>query len=407
MKSVKILIVAVAIALTVAACGGKPKNKITLEDAKGPGRDRELYREAVEAIRKANYDQGRILLNTMINTYPESPLVKIAKLSNADSFYLQGGSKNLAQAEAAYREFVEFFPDDPLADDVMMKMAEIHLKQVESPDRDQTHAKLAERQLKETLRRYPGTDQKEQIEGLMTEVQEILAMHELKVARFNFELRQAMAGAQYRTEEILNKYPNFSRFDEALWIHAQTMAAQEDTQTASDDLTRLVTNYPKSDFAEKAREQLTKYGKAAPDADPTKVAEVKAEKGMVSKVTGLLFGPKIDTSNKGVVIDRSLKTDEIIARAQELAGPASVAGPVTPGATTTTNTNDSRPRRATGSATQDVEVKSGSPTSPPAASSTSKKDKDKDKKKKEEEEKKRKEEEKKKAASSSKVLRNP
>src|SRR5262249_2139229 len=194
MKFVKIFIVAVAVALTVAACGGKPKNKITLEEAKGPGRDKELYRDAVEAIRKGNYDQGRILLNTMINTYPESPLVKIAKLSNADSFYLQGGSKNLAQAEAGYREFVEFFPDDPLADDVMIKQAEIHLKQVESPDRDQTHAKLAERQLKETLRRYPNTDRKEQIEGLMTEVQEILAMHELKVARFNFELRQAMAG---------------------------------------------------------------------------------------------------------------------------------------------------------------------------------------------------------------------
>ncbi|HUP81611.1 MAG TPA: outer membrane protein assembly factor BamD, partial [Pirellula sp.] len=203
----RILIVAIAFALTMAACGGKPKNKITLEDVKGPGRDKELYRSAVEAIRKGNYDQGRILLNTMINTYPESPLVKIAKLSNADSFYLQGGTKNLAQAEVGYREFVEFFPDDPLADDVMIKMAEIHLKQVESPDRDPTQAKLAERQLKETLRRYPGTDSKEQIESLMGEVQEILAMHELQVARFNFERRQAMAGAQSRTEEILNKYP--------------------------------------------------------------------------------------------------------------------------------------------------------------------------------------------------------
>ena len=396
MKLVKIIIVAVAVALTVAACGGKPKNKITLEEAKGPGRDKELYRDAVEAVRKGNYDQGRILLNTMINTYPESPLVKIAKLSNADSFYLQGGSKNLAQAEAGYREFVEFFPDDPLADDVMIKMAEIHLKQVESPDRDQTHAKLAERQLKETLRRYPNTDRKEQIEALMSDVQEILAMHELQVARFNFQLRQAMAGAQSRTEEILNKYPNFSRFDEALWIHAQALAAQEDTQTASDDLTRLVTNFPKSDFADKAREQLAKYGKATPDADPAKAAEAKAEKGMVSKVTGFLFGPKIGTSNKGVIIDRDLKTDEIIARAQELGGPAKAAGPVTPGATTTSSTNDSRPRRATGNASQDVEVKPGSPTQQTPASS-SKKDKDK----------KKKEDDKKKSDNSSKVLRNP
>src|SRR5262245_27833559 len=205
MKFVKIFIVAVAVALTVAACGGKPKNKITLEEAKGPGRDKELYRDAVEAIRKGNYDQGRILLNTMINTYSDSPLVKIAKLANADSFYLQGGSKNLAQAEVAYREFIEFFPDDNLSDDVMIKMAEIHLRQVQAYNRDVTHALLAERQLKEVLRRYPNTDQKELIEERMRDVQEILAMHELDIAKFNLERRQATQGAQNRLEEILNK----------------------------------------------------------------------------------------------------------------------------------------------------------------------------------------------------------
>jgi outer membrane protein assembly factor BamD len=381
MKAVKILIIAIAVSLPLAACGGKAKNKVTLEEAKGPGRDRELFRDAADAIRKGSYDKGRILLNTMINTYPDSTLVKIAKLANADSFYYEGGTKNLAQAEVAYREFVEFFPDDPLADDVMIKIAEIHLKQVQSPDRDPTHAKLAERQLKETLRRYPGTDRKDLIEDRMTDVQEILAMHELKVARFNFELRQAIAGTQMRTEEILNKYPNFSRFDEALWLHAQTMAIQEDTESAGNDLTRLVTNYPNSEYIEEAKKMLSKFGKPVPEPDPAKVAEGKGEqKGMVSKVTGLLFGPKIDTSTKGVVIDRELKTDEIVARAQELGGAAKADGPVTPGAVTTTNSQDGRPRRTTsGNASQDVEVKSGSAPAAKEPATSNKKDK-KDKK---------------------------
>ncbi|MBI3651760.1 MAG: outer membrane protein assembly factor BamD [Acidobacteria bacterium] len=380
MKAVKIMILALAIALSFAACSGKAKNKITLEEAKGPGRDKELYRDAVDAIRKGAFDKGRILLNTMINTYPESPLVKIAKLSIADSFYLEGGSKNLAQAEVAYREFVEFFPDDPLADDVMIKMAEIHLRQVQSPDRDPTHAKLAERQLKETLRRYPNTDRKDLIEERMADVQEILAMHELKVARFNFELRQAMAGTQMRTEEILNKYPNFSRFDEALWLHAQTMAIQEDTETASRDLNRLLTNYPKSEYVDDAKKMLTKFGKAVPEPDPAKVTDAKSNApGVMSKVTGLFLGTHIDTSNKGVIIDRELKTDEIVARAQELGGAAKADAPVTPGAETTSNAPDARPRRANGGASQDVEVKAGSATAAP--SSTTKKDSNKKDKK--------------------------
>ncbi|HXG91520.1 MAG TPA: outer membrane protein assembly factor BamD [Blastocatellia bacterium] len=380
MKAVKLLILSLAIALAFTACGGKAKNKITLEEAKGPGRDAELFRDAINAIRKGNYDQGRILLNTMINTYTDSPLIKIARLAIGDSFYLEGGSKGLAQAEVEYREWVQFFPDDQLADDVMLKMAEIHLKQVMSADRDPTHSKLAEQRLKELLRRYPNTDKKEEVEQKMNEVQEILATHELKVAKFYFEIREAPQAAQMRTEEILNKYPNYSRFDEALWLHAKAMELQEDTETASRDLARIVTSYPNSEFASQAKDLLTKWGKPVPEPDPVKAAAPAPDgKSLPGRFVGFLFGPKIDTSGKGVIIDRDLKTDEIVAHAQEVAG-VKATGPVTPGATTTTNAPDSRPRRAT-QAGQDVEVKPGSPSDQKSQPATGKEKKEKDKKK--------------------------
>jgi outer membrane protein assembly factor BamD len=397
MKVVKMIVVVLALALPFAACGGKAKTKLTLEEAKGPGRDLELYRQGVDAIRKGSFDEGRILLNTMINTYSDSPMIKMSKLSIADSYYLQGGSKGLAQAEIEYRDWIQFFPDDALADETMLKIAEVHLRQVMAADRDTTHARLAERQLKDLLRRYPNTDSKEQVEQLMNQVQEILAMHELKVARFYFDIRESAQAAQMRTEEILNKYPNFSRFDEALYLHAKAMEIQEDTETASRDLVRIVASHPHSEFAERARETLKKWGKPVPDSDPTKVAEAPPDgKGLPSRLVGFMFGPRIDTSAKGVIIDRDLKTDEIVARAQEAGGVKS-AGPVTPGATTTTNSPDARPRRAATQAGQDVEVKPGTPTdqktqSPSSKDKKNKNDKDKDKKK---------------PDSSSKVLRNP
>ncbi len=394
MKVVKIFIVVLALALPFAACGGKPKNKLTLEEAKGPGRDRELYRAGVDAIRKGNFDEGRILLNTMINTYSDSPMIKMSKLSIADSYYLQGGTKGLAQAEVEYRDWIQFFPDDPLADDTMLKIAEVHLRQVMAADRDTTHARLAERQLKDLLRRYPNTDAKEQVEQLMNQVQEILAMHELKVARFYFDIRESAQAAQMRTEEILNKYPNFSRFDEALYLHARAMEIQEDTETASRNLAQIVAGFPHSEYAERAKETLKKWGKPVPDPDPAKVAEAPGDgKGLPSRLVGFMFGPHIDTSSKGVIIDRELKTDEIVARALEASG-AKAVGPVTPGATTTTNSPDARPRRAASQAGQDVEVKPGAPADPkaPSPSSKDKKSKDKDKKK---------------PDSGSSVLRNP
>jgi hypothetical protein len=175
------------------------------------------------------------------------------------------------------------------------------------------------------------------------------------------------------------------------------MEIQEDTETASRDLARIVASHPHSEFAERAKETLKRWGKPLPDSDPTKVAEGPAEgKGLPSRLVGFMFGPHIDTSNKGVIIDRELKTDEIVARAQE-AGGVKVEGPVTPGATTTTNSSDSRPRRTATQAGQEVEVKPGSPSdqkpqNPSSKDKKAKDDKDKDKKK---------------SDSSSKVLRNP
>src|SRR6266481_8716072 len=289
MKVVKILVLVLAVSLQFAACGGKPKNRLTLEEAKGPGRDRELYRQSVDAIRKGSYDEGRILANTMINTYPDSPMIKMAKLSIADSFYLQGGSKSLAQAEIEYRDWIQFFPDDKLTCDTMMKIAEIHLKQVIAADRDPTHAKLAERQLKDMLRRCPDAESKQKAEPLMNKVQELLAMHELKVARFYFVIRGSAQAAQMRTEEILNKYPNFSRFDEALFLHARAMEIQEDTETASRDLARIIASHPHSEYAERAKETLKKWGKPAPDPDPAKIAEAPADgKGLPSRLVGFM-----------------------------------------------------------------------------------------------------------------------
>jgi len=110
----------------------------------------------------------------MINTYSDSPLIKMAKLSIADPYYLQGGSKSLAQAEVEYRDWIQFFPDDKLTCDTMMKIAEIHLKQVIAADR--TRSRQARRgQLKEMLRRCPDADRSRK-QNADDKVQEILAM---------------------------------------------------------------------------------------------------------------------------------------------------------------------------------------------------------------------------------------
>jgi outer membrane protein assembly factor BamD len=357
MQVVKFFLCALALSLSFAACGDK-KPRIALEQPKGPGRDLELLHDGIKAIIIGRYEQGRMLLNTMINTYSDSPLIKISKLAIADSFYLEGGSKALEQADVEYIDWLQFFPDDPLSDDVMIKRAEIYLRQVQTADRATTQARIAERILKEVLRRFPTSDNRAVVEERLNEVQEILALHELKVARFYFDHREAPIAAQMRTEEILNNYPQFTRFDEALFVHAMAMKNQEDTETASRDLSRIVTSYPHSEFRERAEATLRKWGRPVPEPDPARLAEAPPEsKSLPERIAGFLIGPRIDTSNKGVVIDRDQKPEQVVARARELAGVKATGS----GSDTSTNSPNARPRRAV-QAGQDVEVKPGTPS---------------------------------------------
>src|SRR6266550_5691449 len=132
--------------------GGGGDNKYEeLTGTVAAGRDRVLFEEAVKEVRKGSHETGRLLFQTIINTYPDSPFLPLAKLAIADSFYLEGTTSALVQAAQGYLDWLTFFPTDPLADDAMLKVAESEMRQMGLSDRDITHARKAEQRLKALL----------------------------------------------------------------------------------------------------------------------------------------------------------------------------------------------------------------------------------------------------------------
>ena len=100
-----------------------------------------MFAEAAKQACKSNYEAARILFNVIITTYPDSPYLPHAKLAIADTFYLEGTTGALIQAAAGYQEWLTFFPTDPLADEVMLKVAESEMRKMGLPDRDTTPAR--------------------------------------------------------------------------------------------------------------------------------------------------------------------------------------------------------------------------------------------------------------------------
>jgi outer membrane protein assembly factor BamD len=293
------------------------------------GRDRVLFEEAAKEVRKSNYDTGRLLFNTIITTYPDSTYLPMAKLAIADSFYLEGLTSSLIQAGQAYQDWLTFFPTHPLADDVMLKIAETDMRQMGLPDRQTTNARKAEQRLKVLLQQFPNTSLREQVIQRLNEVQENLAMHNLQVARFYYARNEhgngGLKGAQSRLREIVEKYPNFSYMDEVLMRLGDLYVQEEEPDEAAKFYQQVVRDYPNSEFVEKATEQLNKIGAPVPDPDPIKQKIAPPVRpGRMQKIMTEVLGTIDLTVNKnGVLISKDDKTggdliDIVLANQGEL-----------------------------------------------------------------------------------------
>src|SRR5438309_3073966 len=98
----------VVLALTAACTNKKSVNPLADIGSKQP--DKVLFDKAMDAMRHNRFDVARLTLQTLINTYPDSEYIARAKLAVGDSWYAEGGTEALAQAEQEYSDFEIFFP---------------------------------------------------------------------------------------------------------------------------------------------------------------------------------------------------------------------------------------------------------------------------------------------------------
>jgi outer membrane protein assembly factor BamD len=296
--------------------GGGDDKYEELTGSVAPGRDRVLFEEAVKEVRKGNHETGRLLFSTIINTYPDSGFLPLAKLAIADSFYLEGTTTALVQSAQAYLDWLTFFPTDPLADDAMLKVAESEMRQMGLSDRDITHARKAEQRLKALLQQYPQTPLRPVVEDHLRQTQESLAMHGYQIGNFYLEARYqghkgGLKGAQSRFKEINEKYPNFSLRDGVLFKLAYTYQQEEEPDEAAKYLQELLRNYPNSEYTEKAREQLSIIGAPVPDPDPMRKNIVAPDRlGIMGTLVHEFIGKAdVTVDHDGILISKDKKED--------------------------------------------------------------------------------------------------
>ncbi len=279
---------------SAAACTNKVKNPIANVDSKQP--DKVLFDRAMDAMKHNKFDVSRLTLQTLINAYPDSEYIARAKLAVGDSWYAEGTTAALAQAEAEYKDFITFFPNMPEAAEAQMKIADIHYRQMEKSDRDFTHAKRAEEEYRAMILQYPDHPLVPKAMQRLREVQEVLADREFGIGRFYY-LRESWAAAIARLQSVVDTYPLYSDADEALFMLGtayerqylmikNAKAVKEDVKErleqefaakAADAFSRIVTRYPVMPRAEDAKRELAALGRPVPKPTPEAIAQNKAE----------------------------------------------------------------------------------------------------------------------------------
>src|SRR5215510_13649121 len=263
MKLGNTAIIIAAFVLALAGCG--PKDKVKNENAPVEGRDKELYEQATKKAEKGRYDEARLLYNVVITTYADSPFLPLAKLAIADTFYLEGGSSNLQQAIGGYKDFAQYFPTHPQICAVKPKIAASYMSQMGAYNRAVSSAKSAYHQLKAAEQSCKNSPMLAKIQEDRKLVEQNLALHELDIARFYIDKRQAYKSGESRLRDIINNYPFFSYYDESLYRLGVTLVEQEQPEEAAEYFTRLVRDYSKSEFADKGKQYLEKLGKPIPE----------------------------------------------------------------------------------------------------------------------------------------------
>ena len=239
--------------------------------------DKILYDKAIEDIKHGRHEVGRLNMQTLINTYPDSEYLAKAKLAIADSFYKEGGTANLTQAVQAYKDFGIFFPMMPEAAYAQLQVAMTHYKQLEKPDRDRTHARAAEDEFQTFLSKYPDDKLAPKAEQHLREVQEILAEGDFRIGYYYYYTQQDKKAAESRLRAIVTRYPLYSKSDQALWMLGNIWQSTEKKELAAPYYARIVRNYPLSPLVPNAKSRLKALGAPIPQPDPQAVAWMTAE----------------------------------------------------------------------------------------------------------------------------------
>ncbi len=259
-----------------------------------------------------------------------------------------------------------------------------HYKQMEKPDRDRTHARAAEDEFQVFLSKYANDPLALKAEQHLREVQELLAEGDFRIGYYYY-VKEDKKAAESRLRAVVNRYPLYSKSDQALWMLGNIWQGTEKKELAAPYYARIVRNYPLSPLVPNAKSRLKALGAPVPQPDPQAVAWMTAEvnaprqhETLIKKPMSLVrTGPKQEVE-KAAKTGKPTMTPESESEAgidilrggnqSQIGGPVTgIVATVTPGSASGTTSGAESVTPTTEGSEANPAVAQPDPNAPPAA----------------------------------------
>lgn len=213
---------------------------------------------------RGDYELARVRYGEIYQSFPYSQYAPLSELRIADCHFGEG---SYARAIEAYQRFGRFHPRHAEVEYAEFRVAEAYMEQLPSEfwvfppsyEKDLREASNARNTLLTFLQTWPETSRRGPAETMLQRVTDLLADHELYVARFYLGRENPRAAAN-RASYLLAQFPQATRVPDALFVQARAMLMLDEVDTAVAALRSLRDTHPDTEAGRRAAEYLTEYG---------------------------------------------------------------------------------------------------------------------------------------------------
>nr|WP_194955819.1 outer membrane protein assembly factor BamD [Tsuneonella amylolytica] len=231
--------------LVVAGCAGKGG----VQDTAYVARDVEtLYASAKDRLDRGQPKVAAALFDEVERQHPYSPWARRAQLMSAFSYYVAADYDKAVQSA---QRFLSIHPGNKDAPYAYYLIALSYYEQISDVTRDQKVTEQTRTALNELVRRYPATEYASDAKLKLDLVEDNLAGKEMEIGRF-YERSGNWLAAQIRFQNVVDNFQTTSHAPEALYRLTETSLALGIPTEAVKYAAVLGTNYPGSEWYEKA-----------------------------------------------------------------------------------------------------------------------------------------------------------